>query len=391
MTAPPTGTLPLYQSSSHYFDKDKQPEQIHRLHSVLESQTTEPTYAQRPTRHSINFAQDVVIPASLLQAAGIAASVRNLESSANWEPQATSDACELTRKRLSGGILQRQIEYPARPGRLLRRRNTAPNRNRTPSPRPSNAHEQRRGTQTTQPFATSTSDAINTAGYGRQISYTKGSQDHLTVNCYFDQYNSTVNRDSEQSYSLNASHFSNPFEFQESYVSRPPNQSSQSNINPFEFHESYVPRPPNQSSQSNINPFETTKSSVNTRRSSITTPEAVHAHLGRSRKGTLTMMADALVPNTVQRTLRNASVTLRRTSLWETLESAKKRGVRLQRNKYVQWIFEYAIYMLFILFVYFVLVGDPLWHGAVYWLWWIVAKKLVLAGGCSITLGIALL
>jgi hypothetical protein len=102
-------------------------------------------------------------------------------------------------------------------------------------------------------------------------------------------------------------------------------------------------------------------------------------------------MADALVPDTLQRTLTNASITVRRSSLWETLESAKKQGTRLQRNKYVQWTFEYAIYTFIILFVYFVLVGLPLWHGAVFWLWWVVANKFVLAGGFGITLGIALL
>jgi hypothetical protein len=37
------------------------------------------------------------------------------------------------------------------------------------------------------------------------------------------------------------------------------------------------------------------------------------------------------------------------------------------------------------------LIGVPLWNGAVWWLWWVVAHKFVIAGGFSITLGIALL
>jgi hypothetical protein len=77
--------------------------------------------------------------------------------------------------------------------------------------------------------------------------------------------------------------------------------------------------------------------------------------------------------------------------MWQTYEKAKERGVQLQRNKWVQIAFEYAIYAILILFVYFVLIGVPLWKGTVYWLWWVVAHKFVLAGGFSITLGIALL
>jgi hypothetical protein len=54
-------------------------------------------------------------------------------------------------------------------------------------------------------------------------------------------------------------------------------------------------------------------------------------------------------------------------------------------------VFEYSIYLVIVAFVYFVLVGVPLWKGAVYWLWWVVAHKFVIAGGFGITLGIAFL
>jgi hypothetical protein len=77
--------------------------------------------------------------------------------------------------------------------------------------------------------------------------------------------------------------------------------------------------------------------------------------------------------------------------MWETYEKAKKRGVQLQRNKWVQYAFEYTFYLILVCFVYFVLVGVPLWNGAVYWLWWVVAHKFVIAGGWSITLGIGIL
>jgi len=32
-------------------------------------------------------------------------------------------------------------------------------------------------------------------------------------------------------------------------------------------------------------------------------------------------------------------------------------------------VFEYFVYLLLVCFVYFVLVGVPLWKGAVWWLW----------------------
>ena len=38
----------------------------------------------------------------------------------------------------------------------------------------------------------------------------------------------------------------------------------------------------------------------------------------------------------------------------------------------MQTLFEYMIYLILILFTYFVLVGMPLWKGAVWWLYWVV-------------------
>jgi hypothetical protein len=75
----------------------------------------------------------------------------------------------------------------------------------------------------------------------------------------------------------------------------------------------------------------------------------------------------------------------------DTYHKAKTRGQELQREKWAQVAFEYGIYALIILFIYFVLIGVPLWNGAVWWLYWVVANKFVLAGGFGITMGIALL
>lgn len=81
----------------------------------------------------------------------------------------------------------------------------------------------------------------------------------------------------------------------------------------------------------------------------------------------------------------------RSSSMRKTFEKAKVRGVELQRKKWVQVVFEYGIYLFLLCFIYFVLIGMPLWKGAVWWLYWVVANKFVIAGGFGITLGIALL
>jgi hypothetical protein len=75
----------------------------------------------------------------------------------------------------------------------------------------------------------------------------------------------------------------------------------------------------------------------------------------------------------------------------KTFEKAKVRGAQMQRNKYAMIAFEYGIYLFLLCFIYFVLIGIPLWNGAVWWLYWVVANKFVIAGGFSITLGIAVL
>jgi hypothetical protein len=108
------------------------------------------------------------------------------------------------------------------------------------------------------------------------------------------------------------------------------------------------------------------------------------------RRGTLQSFVDAIVPDAVQRRYTNTSFA-RKGSIWQVYEKAKQRSVQLQRSKIAQITFEYSIYAVLILLVYFVLIGVPLWRGAVYWLWWVVAHKFVIAGGFSITLGIALL
>jgi hypothetical protein len=98
-----------------------------------------------------------------------------------------------------------------------------------------------------------------------------------------------------------------------------------------------------------------------------------------------------VVPDAVQQTARNVVGRVRRSSMYEVYEKAKARGVELERKRWVQVAFEYSVYLILICFIYFVLIGMPLWKGAVYWLYWVVQNKFVLTGGWTITIGIAVL
>jgi hypothetical protein len=107
----------------------------------------------------------------------------------------------------------------------------------------------------------------------------------------------------------------------------------------------------------------------------------------------LETIADAMIPDVLRRKFTNASAngSTRSSTMRDTFQKAKARGQELQREKWAQVAFEYGIYASIILFIYFVLIGVPLWNGAVWWLYWVVANKFVIAGGFGITMGIALL
>ncbi|KAK5011072.1 hypothetical protein LTR28_005932 [Elasticomyces elasticus] len=91
----------------------------------------------------------------------------------------------------------------------------------------------------------------------------------------------------------------------------------------------------------------------------------------------------------IQHVRRNTVDFIRRASLFQMYEKAKVRREKLQRKKWVQVLFEYTFYAILLAFVYFVLVGVPLWNGAVWWLWWLVDHKFDTPGGFAITIGLA--
>lgn len=72
--------------------------------------------------------------------------------------------------------------------------------------------------------------------------------------------------------------------------------------------------------------------------------------------------ASVAVGNVVSRVIPKT----RQSSIAGTYERAKLRQKQLQRSKPVQILFQYFMYLLLLAFVYFVLVGQPLWGGVVW-------------------------
>lgn len=97
---------------------------------------------------------------------------------------------------------------------------------------------------------------------------------------------------------------------------------------------------------------------------------------GAPRKESIVQRSASIVLDTVA----DVKQAIRRTSIYDVYEKAKKRGVELQRSKWAMRLFEYTFYLILVAFVYFVLIGLPLWKGAVYWLYWVFEHKFAVAG-----------
>lgn len=110
----------------------------------------------------------------------------------------------------------------------------------------------------------------------------------------------------------------------------------------------------------------------------------------RARRSTLQTVANTVV-TAVQSTTAAVTASARRTTIADIYEKAKVRKTELERKKWVQIAFEVTFYLILLCFIYFVLIGVPLWRGAVWWLFWVVSNKFVVAGTWSITIGLAVL
>ncbi|CAD0108567.1 unnamed protein product [Aureobasidium uvarum] len=115
----------------------------------------------------------------------------------------------------------------------------------------------------------------------------------------------------------------------------------------------------------------------------ISTQRSRRSTAGASRKESIVQRSASVVLETVE----NVKQAIRRRSIYDVYEKAKKRGVELQRSKWAMRLFEYTFYLILVAFVYFVLVGVPLWKGAVYWLYWVFDHKFAVAGTCAKIVG----
>ncbi|KAL4860975.1 hypothetical protein BDV12DRAFT_191392 [Aspergillus spectabilis] len=63
-------------------------------------------------------------------------------------------------------------------------------------------------------------------------------------------------------------------------------------------------------------------------------------------------------------------------------------NIKHQRRFWCEALIEYGIYTLFAAFIYLVLIGVPLWNGAVFWLYWVMKHKFVFQGGWAIVIAV---
>lgn len=87
----------------------------------------------------------------------------------------------------------------------------------------------------------------------------------------------------------------------------------------------------------------------------------------------------------------DAAKKLRSGNARDMYEKAKVRQEQIKRSQIVQSIFIYTFYACLVACIYLVLIGMPLWRGAVWYMYILFKKHMVLKAGLTITFGIALL
>ncbi|GCB23393.1 hypothetical protein AAWM_06278 [Aspergillus awamori] len=90
-----------------------------------------------------------------------------------------------------------------------------------------------------------------------------------------------------------------------------------------------------------------------------------------------------------RQSLRGVVDRARESSLGTLYNRATLVNIKHERRYWVQLVIEYGTYTIYVAFVYFVLVGMPLWKGAVYWLYWLMRHKFILQGGWAIVISLA--
>ncbi|KAF7585611.1 hypothetical protein BBP40_010480 [Aspergillus hancockii] len=102
--------------------------------------------------------------------------------------------------------------------------------------------------------------------------------------------------------------------------------------------------------------------------------------------------ADRIIPgwprenNNLHSPLPNAIWKSRTDSVRSLYNRAHLVKIKHKRRFWIRLLIEYGTYTAGAAFVYFALVGVPLWKGAVYWLYWVMQHKFVFSGGWAIVL-----
>ncbi|KAL6233256.1 hypothetical protein BDW75DRAFT_252128 [Aspergillus navahoensis] len=78
----------------------------------------------------------------------------------------------------------------------------------------------------------------------------------------------------------------------------------------------------------------------------------------------------------------------RSTSHTSFYNMARLVDIKHQRGFWGKFLIEYGVYTLFAAFVYLILIGVPLWNGAVHWLYWLMQHKFVFQGGWAIVMAV---
>ncbi|RAH66707.1 glycosyl transferase [Aspergillus aculeatinus CBS 121060] len=97
-----------------------------------------------------------------------------------------------------------------------------------------------------------------------------------------------------------------------------------------------------------------------------------------------------LSPFPLRQTINAAAERARDSSLGTLYDKANLVQIKHQRRYWARMLIEYGAYTILLLFVYFVLVGQPLWGGAIYWLYWVMRNKFVFQGGWAIVISLVI-
>jgi hypothetical protein len=90
-----------------------------------------------------------------------------------------------------------------------------------------------------------------------------------------------------------------------------------------------------------------------------------------------------------QDTMQTVRKKVRRSSMWDVYENAKKRQLEIRRKRWVQLVFEYFFYFMLLVIFYFLIIGEPLWKGTYLSLYLAFKYKLNLNGSWSIIIAVA--